>query len=114
MEVQKKPSATIWKFIVSNIRGIEVLEYEFKDGNWVLITYGKNGSGKSSVTDGLYLALGGKKALPGKVDNPVGPYSVGAVKKDLLMYILKQNPVQLNSELTYGFISQSLKKGMSV
>lgn len=105
MEVEKKPSATIWKFIVNNIKGIEALEYEFKDGNYILVTYGKNGSGKSSVTNGLYLALGGKKAPPGKHDNFVGPYSTGAIKKGSVDVFIKAEPgaTELGNELWVHF-----------
>lgn len=92
MEVEKKPSATLWKFIVNNIQGIEVLEYEFKNGVWVLVTYGKNGSGKSSTTTGIYLALGGKKAPPGRNDNFVGPYSTKAVKKGTVDLFIDAEP----------------------
>jgi DNA repair exonuclease SbcCD ATPase subunit len=91
MITQEKKRAKIYEFRVSNIRGIEVFEYKFVDGK-PCVLYGKNGSAKSSIIDGVYLALGGKKALPNKVDNLVGPYSIGAVKKGSVDLKIKAEP----------------------
>lgn len=95
MEAEKKPSATIWKFVINNIRGIEVFEYEFKDDEWVLVTYGDNGSGKSSIQDSIYLAFGGKKALPNtrmSTADLVGPYTTKGVEKGSVDVYVKAEP----------------------
>jgi len=95
MEVIKKPSATIWKFVINNIRGIEVFEYEFKDNEWVLVTFGDNGSGKSSIQDSIYLAFGGKKALPNSrmsTADLVGPYTAKGIEKGSVDVYVKAEP----------------------
>jgi hypothetical protein len=80
MQVQNKKSASIFYWKVKNFGGVEIVEHEFKDGKPCII-YGKNGAAKSGNIKGIYRALKGKAGYPGKIDNPVGPYSISKIKK---------------------------------
>ena len=90
MEVQKKKNARIFEFKIKNFKGIEVVEHSFKDGK-PCVLYGNNGSGKSSIIEGIYMAFMGKK-VPFKFDNAAGPYSTGAVKKAFVKIGIKADP----------------------
>lgn len=90
MEVKKKKNARIFEFKIKNFKGIEVVEHSFKDGK-PCVLYGNNGSGKSSIIEGIYMAFMGKK-VPFKFDNAAGPYSVGAVKKAFVKIGIKADP----------------------
>ena len=90
MEVIKKKNARIFEFKIKNFKGIEVFEHSFEDGN-PCVLYGNNGSGKSSIIEGIYMAFMGKK-VPFKFDNAVGPYSIGAVKKALVKIGIEADP----------------------
>jgi hypothetical protein len=78
MYVQNKKNARIFEFLIQNFKGVEVFEHNFNDDGR-LVLFGKNGEGKSSIIEGIYLALNGFKGLPFKIDNPVGPYGKKAV-----------------------------------
>lgn len=80
MQIQNKPNASIFYWRVKNYQGVEVVEYEFKDGK-PCILYGNNGAGKSGNIKGIYMALKGRKGYPFKSDNIVGPYSIKKIKK---------------------------------
>lgn len=90
MEVQKKKNARIFEFKIKNFKGIEVVEHSFKDGK-PCVLYGNNGSGKSSIIEGIYMAFMGKK-VPFKFDNVAGPYSHGAVKKAFVKIGIEADP----------------------
>ena len=80
MQIQNKQNARVFMFRVKNFQGVEVVEYEFKDGE-PCILYGKNGAGKSGNIHGIYMAFKGKGGVPVKIDHPVGPYSTSVIKK---------------------------------
>ena len=80
MQVQNKKRARVFKLIAKNFMGAEIIEIDFETGK-PCILYGKNGAGKSSGTKGFYMAMKGRKGLPFKIDNPVGPYSTKGIKK---------------------------------
>ena len=90
MEVKKKKNARIFEFKIKNFKGIEVVEHSFKDGK-PCVLYGNNGSGKSSIIEGIYMAFMGKK-VPFKFDNAAGPYSHGAVKKAFVKIGIEADP----------------------
>ncbi|MBU2644842.1 hypothetical protein KKI24_09060 [bacterium] len=100
MFVQNKPNAKIFELRVHNIKGIEVFEHKFVNGQ-PCVVYGKNGSGKSSIIDGFYLALKGKSGLPNKIDQPVGPYD----KKGTVEMRIKAEPgaTELGEDLFLQF-----------
>jgi hypothetical protein len=58
----------IIKLIAENVKGLKAIEIT-PDGNFQIIG-GKNGQGKSSVLDSIWLALGGKDAAK-SVDKPI-------------------------------------------
>ncbi|MCP4756729.1 MAG: hypothetical protein GY866_38185, partial [Proteobacteria bacterium] len=71
MFAQNKKSARIYEFRVRNFKGVDVFEYKFENGK--LVVFGKNGSAKSSILEGLLATLQGSKMLK-QIDDPVGPY----------------------------------------
>jgi len=108
MEVIKKKSAKLFEFKVNNIGGAEVIEHKFENGSWVAILYGKNGAGKSSAITGIYLALKGKKGVPGKTDNFVGPYNTKGKNKGVVDLRIKAEPgvTELGEDLFIHFTIQ--------
>lgn len=80
MMVQNKRSARVYELRIKNFMGAEVITINPETGKPVVLS-GNNGQGKSSGIKGLYMALKGKKGLPYKFNNPVGPYSTNKVKK---------------------------------
>lgn len=90
MEVVKKKNARIFEFKIKNFKGIEVFEHSFEDGK-PCVLYGNNGSGKSSIIEGIYMAFMGKK-VPFKFDNAAGPYSMGSVKKAMVKIGIEADP----------------------
>jgi hypothetical protein len=80
VQVKNKLNAKLFQLDVHNYQGAEVVELDMSSGKPIILC-GKNGEGKSSTIKFLHEALGGVSMRPEKVDNPVGPFSTGKVKK---------------------------------
>lgn len=59
-----KPTFKIIRFEAENVKRIEAVQVT-PDGNLIELT-GRNGNGKSSILDAIFMALGGKSAIPHK------------------------------------------------
>lgn len=115
MIVQNKKNARIFEIKINNIMGADTIEVTMPYGGHSTL-YGKNGAGKSSVIYGLRMALEGKK-IPYKIDNPVGPYSTGKIKKGTVDVGIEGDPgvLELNGDtLEKFYIHFSITKAGTV